>query len=123
MAIVSIQESTHVAVKKGFSTDIELASFHNVSGSAAFAVVSGGSFQYEVMAFFSATEPSPVFVVFNSNPVDLRSVLSSGLGPSYLGATITTSLGNYLLSSASSTSSGVGCRSSCRASPLCLATY
>jgi hypothetical protein len=97
MAIVNVQPSTHLATRKGSSTVIELASFQHISGSASFAVFSGGSFQYEVMVFFSSTVSSPVFVVYNSNPVDLSSVPSSGLGPLCVGATITTLIGNYLL--------------------------
>jgi len=92
--------NTHETVKKEFSNDIELSlvqNLGNITGSVSFAVFASGVFQYDVIAFFSASLSSSVFVLRQSDPVDLSSVSSSGLGPTCLGASIVNSLGSFLV--------------------------
>jgi hypothetical protein len=92
--------NSYETVRREFSTDYELAflpSHSSVTESVAFSVFSGGSFQYDVIVFLSSTQSSSVFVVRQSDPADVRSISSSGLGPLCLGASIVNSLGSYLL--------------------------
>jgi hypothetical protein len=91
---------TYETVRREFSTDFELSfapSDSNVTGSLTFSVFSGGSFQYDVIVFLSSAKSSSVFVVRESDPADVRSIPSSGLGPLCLAATVVNSLGSFLL--------------------------
>jgi len=92
--------NTHKSVRKENSTEIENTSVQYsaaIRGSTSFAFFSGGSYQYDVIVFFSSTVPSPAFVIRRHEPVDLSVVSSSGLGPACIGASIVNSQGSFLL--------------------------